>query len=767
MVNDIAVQDFVNAIKEKPTDTNTTYNATVSHVDSEGIVWVNLYGSTIATPTTSTSSEVKSGDQVTVNWRNNKLYIGGNFSNPSAGVTTVNRVEGVANNAKMTADIAYDAANRAVADAERAKVAADEAEASASQAATSAGQAATAAQNAQNSASSAGENASRAQAAAEAAQLAVLETITQDTIHYLATSYSSGVTKADSPSTYGTWSTTVQTIDSTKKYLWTYHTYTSADSQSTDTTPVITGVYGDTGQQGQQGATGDTGTSITAVQPQYYLSTSDQSATGGSWSNTMTYVVGKYIWTRDQISYSDNTTGYSTAVYNEALTQSCADAAEAMGLVMEQQEYFWHDALGAHVLSDKSTVSGTRHRTDFKGAGMEIFALDGQNDVKVAKFGASGAQIGASDTSHLEMDYHSMQMVDKDGETYFAVQDLRDTDGYAELTYVYTFNTNATYSDLPIDLPYAIVSVVSVKLNGANQTYYINENYNPRTVIDVTNITVHVGDALSIVYKASVDAKAYTLGTRAQGDFGQPVGVNSVAEGTDVLAMGTNSHAQNLGTIAYGDNSTAIGKYNKYDLNKEYAFIVGNGTADNARSNAFAVGWNGNVSTSGNITASGNISASSNISASGDITASGEITDGNGKTVSKAWTYVNAVTATTITAKETNTKVPITAVSYGTGFAYDSTNKGVKCTKAGTYIYSLAVPFDTATSADLIGVSVNKGSSTLSTQYTRVGGNYDVAVLSPTVVTLAVNDVLTIYVRNNSGARGVTAASCRFTIWEI
>lgn len=89
MVNDIAVQEFVKAIKEEPQDTNKTYNATVSKVDGEGVVWVNIHGSEKETPTSSTSTEVKRGDSVTVNWRNNKLYIGGNYSNPSAGMETV------------------------------------------------------------------------------------------------------------------------------------------------------------------------------------------------------------------------------------------------------------------------------------------------------------------------------------------------------------------------------------------------------------------------------------------------------------------------------------------------------------------------------------------------------------------------------------------------------------------------------------------------------------------------------------------------------
>ena len=56
MVNDIAVQEFVNAIKEPPQDTNNTYGATVSRIDDEGIVWVNIHGSDKETPTASTST---------------------------------------------------------------------------------------------------------------------------------------------------------------------------------------------------------------------------------------------------------------------------------------------------------------------------------------------------------------------------------------------------------------------------------------------------------------------------------------------------------------------------------------------------------------------------------------------------------------------------------------------------------------------------------------------------------------------------------------
>lgn len=90
MVESNAIRELVGALspddEKKKSD---TYSAVVSHIDEEGTVWVILAGSDKETPTASTSTEVKRGDAVTVSWRNNKLYIGGNYSNPSAGVETV------------------------------------------------------------------------------------------------------------------------------------------------------------------------------------------------------------------------------------------------------------------------------------------------------------------------------------------------------------------------------------------------------------------------------------------------------------------------------------------------------------------------------------------------------------------------------------------------------------------------------------------------------------------------------------------------------
>lgn len=65
------------------------------------------------------------------------------------------------------------------------------------------------------------------------------------------------------------------------------------------------------------------------------------------------------------------------------------------------------------------------------------------------------------------------------------------------------------------------------------------------------------------------------------------------AEGFGTLAVGRASHAQNYYTKTSSSYQTAIGQYN--DATNNMALYIGNGTADNARSNALTVDWSGNV----------------------------------------------------------------------------------------------------------------------------------------------------------------------------
>ena len=96
-----------------------------------------------------------------------------------------------------------------------------------------------------------------------------------------------------------------------KKYLGSYtDNNTSASLNPSDYNWVLI-----------KGAAGTDGVSVALVETQYYLSTRSDQTSGGSWSNSpQTFVSGKYYWTRDKITYSNNTIGYSAEVYNQGLT---------------------------------------------------------------------------------------------------------------------------------------------------------------------------------------------------------------------------------------------------------------------------------------------------------------------------------------------------------------------------------------------------------------------------------------------------------------
>lgn len=106
-------------------------------------------------------------------------------------------------------------------------------------------------------------------------------------------------------------------------YIWQRTATTDANGTTTYSAALcITGVKGDTG---------NTGVGISSIVPQWYLSTSDQSTTGGTWSNTQpTWESGKYYWTRSRIFYDDGTIGYTTEVLANGENSANSNAAAAV-----------------------------------------------------------------------------------------------------------------------------------------------------------------------------------------------------------------------------------------------------------------------------------------------------------------------------------------------------------------------------------------------------------------------------------------------------
>ena len=127
--------------------------------------------------------------------------------------------------------------------------------------------------------------------------------ISSITNYYLATNSTSVTT-----STTG-WTTTIQTVSETKKYLWNYEKITYTDNTKKSTTPVIIGNYSANGTDGADGKDGSDGIGIKSIAEKYAISTSNTTAPT-TWKDTPQQMTAtnKYLWNYEIITYTNNTT---------------------------------------------------------------------------------------------------------------------------------------------------------------------------------------------------------------------------------------------------------------------------------------------------------------------------------------------------------------------------------------------------------------------------------------------------------------------------
>lgn len=127
--------------------------------------------------------------------------------------------------------------------------------------------------------------------------------------YYLATNASSNVTASTSG-----WTTTVQSVSSSKKYLWNYEVVKYTDGTIASTTaPCIIGSYGDTGAKGDKGAKGDTGATgptgvgIKSITEYYAVSTTNTTAPT-LWVTSIPTLTAsnKYLWNYETVTYTNN-----------------------------------------------------------------------------------------------------------------------------------------------------------------------------------------------------------------------------------------------------------------------------------------------------------------------------------------------------------------------------------------------------------------------------------------------------------------------------
>ena len=105
-------------------------------------------------------------------------------------------------------------------------------------------------------------------------------------------------------------------------------------------------------------------------------------------------------------------------------------------------------------------------------------------------------------------------------------------------------------------------------------------------------------------------AIAWGEGSRAGGEYAFALGNGVKANGQRAVAFGLDSEAADGMAFCHGRGTYggfcvhAEGKFNIKNYSNEYAHIVGNGTSDSARSNAYTLDWQGNGTFAGTVSSS-------------------------------------------------------------------------------------------------------------------------------------------------------------------
>lgn len=188
------------------------------------------------------------------------------------------------------------------------------------------------------------------------------------------------------------------------------------------------GVDGKDGERGPAGKDGVDGRGIKSSVPEYYLSTSASSATGGSWSTSVpAWSSGKYYWQRLHITWSDGGTSYTDPVFNSALTSANQNAETAVDTVnsFDQRKVF-------NLLTDNGRIKGLFTQdgqlfvnADYIGSGSidakrvairNLLSIgDDTNSVSVSSSGISFMSGGVKDALTIKPKSYKMVTVSKSG----------------------------------------------------------------------------------------------------------------------------------------------------------------------------------------------------------------------------------------------------------------------------------------------------------------------------------------------------------------
>lgn len=278
--------------------------------------------------------------------------------------------------------------------------------------------------------------------------------------------------------------------------------------------------------------------------------------------------------------------------YSTAFTSTQQTVLDRMESETEaiNKHFFYTNATGAHITTvENDPDSGNNVLIDSSGVYIR------ENTDVLAEFTATDARIGESSSAHADISTSGLQVYESDGTTLIANL------GYGPGKDSGGGTTNAPYYTLGARSG-AIGNYSVAEGKATTASGYASHSEGLNTTVSGTSSHVE-GDSSKatggMAHSEGGSCTASGIGSHSEGLLTTASGSASHSEGWNSVASGSGSHAGGTHTEAASDYQTAIGQYNVVDSSDTYALIIGNGTADNARSNALTVDWYGNINCSG------------------------------------------------------------------------------------------------------------------------------------------------------------------------
>ena len=253
----------------------------------------------------------------------------------------------------------------------------------------------------------------------------------------------------------------------------------------------------------------------------------------------------------------------------EATGQHVWEDTDGLHVTQAEKDAFLQTPAGRNILMNALGIlirDALQYRTVVHDEGLTVYDGQGNNASNVvANILRDLITLGYPDDTHAEIDYHSLQLIDKEGDAYLHISDLRDSTGYATITE--TFTGDGTTTVFKVNFRTRGTDTTTVTVNG--------------TAVDCTaffyDVTLTSAPARSatvvVTYQTdSQYAKAYTLGMRRVnsntggnsaviGRYATASGYVAQAFGEQTYATGDYSHAEGLLSSANGAASHAEGGF--------------------------------------------------------------------------------------------------------------------------------------------------------------------------------------------------------------